>query len=80
MARRQCDSAQYDRVADGLDGAELEALDHATDHLRHLGLRQRGSDAAPDAAAEGKPGVRLRLSVEETLRAKMLGLRVGSGS
>ena len=47
-------------------------------HHALLGHRQRGAEAAPDAAAERDPRVRAGLVVEEPLGAEGVGLGVTS--
>ena len=70
------DVADLDLLRPRVGGAELGPLeDRAQDDL-HLVFGEGGADAAPDAAAEGDPGVVVRLAVEEALG---LGTRSASG-
>ena len=55
-------------------GAELGALDDRPQHDPHLVFGEGRADAAPDAAAEGDPGVGVGLGLEEALGPEALGL------
>src|SRR6185437_524124 len=48
----------------------------SADYLGHLGLGERRTDAATDAATKGKPSVGLRLAVDEPLWTELVGLGV----
>src|SRR5262249_49489487 len=64
---RQRDPAQDHWIRALVDGCEVDARYHGAQDLGHLGVSQRGADAAPDPAPEGQPRVRLDAFLEEPL-------------
>lgn len=52
MAGDEGNAAHDHWFAVGSRRFEVDARDDGADHLCHLGLRERGADAAADAAAE----------------------------
>jgi hypothetical protein len=55
VLRRERDPAQDDRVGTIARRPQLDGWNRDAQHLGHLGMRERGADAAPDTAAEGQP-------------------------
>src|SRR6185503_1742601 len=72
VARGERHVAAGDALGPAGGGAQVEAAQDLAQHDPHLHLGEGRADTAPDATAEGDPGVGRRRLVEEALRAERI--------